>query len=325
MDSLEARLRFITVLKTLQKTINVINISEITSGTTAIPTHSQASSSSFVSVSHNGSLSSTSNTPSSSAANSNAFTLPQTIDSKYENPIEFYLKNYKEHYEDFHQCLIDTMKKFNVLDRLPITIYYFKLIYMLHYEINNETSSKILNEFMIPSLMEILTLILPENDIVSLTNLPLCEDLLNCLLSDTHIVAIIPSDLQAQLRDVMKSRNTFKQTILNNYEATQLINNERGTAIVEAPTILNRMEMDRDRHKRFKETNWKVKRPSSTATTTATSTTTTTTPPSGSSMQRSMLNTAEFKTQWATLNALTAEDIQDAKTLSSMARESYLL
>ncbi|CAL9737411.1 CTD kinase subunit gamma [Monosporozyma servazzii] len=314
MDSLEARLRFITVLKTLQKTINVINISEITSSTTAIPTHAQASSDTpFVSVSHNGSLSSTSNTPSSSAANSNTFTLPQTIDSKYENPIEFYLKNYKEHYEDFHQCLIDTMKKFNVLDRLPITIYYFKLIYVLQYEINNETSFKILNEFMIPSLIEILTMILPENDIMSLTNLPLCEDLLNCLLNDTRIVTLIPLDLQTQLQDMIKQRNIFKQTILTNYETTQIINNERGTAFVEAPTILNRMEMDRDRHKRFKETNWKVKRPSNS--TTATS----------SSVHRSMLNTVEFKAQWSTLNALTAEDIQDAKTLSSMARESYLL
>ncbi|CAL9731082.1 CTD kinase subunit gamma [Monosporozyma unispora] len=314
MDSLEARLRFITVLKTLQKTLNVINISEITSNNSNTSTTANIPTNSFVAVSNDGSLSSSSTTPSTSSTmnSTGVFTLPQTSDTKYVNPIEFYLKNYKEHYEDFHQCLIDTMKKFNVLDRLPITIYYFKIINMLYYDINNEISLKILNEFMIPSLIEIATLILPENDVMSLTNLPLSEDLVNNLLNSGRISVIIPTDLQTQLRNLIEARKEFKQTILNTYDTTQLISHESGSGTIEFPTILNRMEMDRDRHKRSKETNWKVKRPSSSSSVNSTT-------------SQLMLNPAEFKTQWNSINALTAEDLQEIKTLNSTAQESYLL
>ena len=350
MDSLEARLRFINILKNLQKTLNLIDINDITTNSNEPPqppqlsttnnttsptstnsnsningsvpdnsTNDNNSNNINLSINNEGSTSSTSTTPSSSSLSlqSQTFTLSHTTtDNKNTNPIEFYLKNYKDHYEDFHQCLIDTMKKFNVLDRLPITIYYFKLIYLLYYDINNELSHTILTQFMIPSIMDILHLILPENDIISLTNLPLCEDMINKLLNSPSIDKVVDNNLKNQLLVFLQERSSFKQSVLERYNTTQTIMVNNGQT-VEIPTILNRMEIDRDRHKRSKESNWKINRIPISSTGPSSLT--------GSSIVQTILDPIEFKRQWETTGPLTTTDIQYAKILNDICKESYLL
>lgn len=300
MDSLEARLRFITILKNLQKTLNVININEMISNKQNII----SSDNSAIQDSHDSSLSTTPTPTSLSTFNI------QTNDNKYENPIEFYLRNYKDHYEDFHQCLLDTLRKFNVLDRLPIVIFYFKLIYILYYDLKETPlTQSILKDIYIPSILDILNFILPENDIISLTNLDLCSQLVNNLLGSPRIDIIIPSDLQLKIKNIIKSREKLKQNVLQDYKTQQLILPTLTTNTIEPPTILNRMEMDRDRHKRSKETNWKVKRLLS----------------SLDKHDDTMLNPIEFQRQWDTLGPMTETDLQESKTLISIAQESYLL
>ena len=344
MDSLEARLRFINILKNLQKTLNLIDINDITTNTNRQPQPTTTDTTSHLSTTSNNNISgsvpnnnnnnnnnigssinnegvihSTSTTPSSSSLSiqSQTFNITHTTtDNKHVNPIEFYLKNYKDHYEDFHQCLIDTMKKFNVLDRLPITIYYFKLIYLLYYEVNNDLSHTILTQFMIPALMDVSNLILPENDIISLTNLPLCEDMINKLLNSPKIDKIVNNDLKSQLLDFLQKRSSFKQSVLDGYNATQLITINNGQN-VEIPTILNRMEIDRDRHKRSKESNWKISRSATNSTGISSL--------KGSSLVQTILDPTEFKRQWETIGPLTTTDIQNAKMLNNICKESYLL
>lgn len=352
MDSLEARLRFISILKNLQKTLNLIDINDITTNinepppqtpqppttsNTTLPTKTNANNNISRSIPDNKNINnngsnnisssannealtiSTSTTPSSSSLSlqSQTFNLSHTTaDNKNINPIEFYLQNYKDHYEDFHQCLIDTMKKFNVLDRLPITIYYFKLIYLLYYDIDNELSRTILTQFMIPSIMDVLDLILPESDIISLTNLPLCEDMINKLLTSPNIDKIINNNLKNQLFVFLQKRSSFKQSVLDGYSAKQIITVKSGQT-VEIPTILNRMEIDRDRHKRSKESNWKINRTPISSTGSSAST--------GSSIVQTILDPNEFKRQWETISPLTSTDIQDTKVLNEICKESYLL
>lgn len=159
---------------------------------------------------------------------------------------------------------------------------------------------------MVPSLCEILNLILPERDVMSLTNLSLCQDMIKNLLSSPNIEKIIDESLQLQIHQMMESRLQFKEELLQKYNSTQLLQ----PATAEPPTILNRMEMDRDRHKRSKEQNWKVQRQ-----TTATNATET----------LSVLNSFEFQQMWDNVGPLEPADLHNVDVLNGIARESYLL
>ncbi|CCC68118.1 hypothetical protein NCAS_0B00340 [Naumovozyma castellii] len=301
MDSLEARLQFIQVLKNLQKSLNTID-----NNTTSIE-NSQSP------ISNSGSIT---------------------------DPVQFYLRNYRHHYEDFHQCLFDTTTKMNSLDRLNVMIYYSKIILALKAH-PDEFNRKVLYDTLLPSLCDLIELILPVNDWKAITNLKVCIDIFNSLkeqfidVGNEMLSESIPdttdenvdttswytiktpatdykdSFLNSQL--IISDRKTKKELFFKNYlmdgiskvdtNLEKLDNNN-----VLTTTILHRMENDRERHKRMKEQRWIIER--------------------GNQLnKKTILDEQEFKLLWENQdnNTLTTDDIKNVKEMNLIANQGYML
>ncbi|CAI4047526.1 Ctk3p SKDI_13G0270 [Saccharomyces kudriavzevii IFO 1802] len=295
MDSLEARLQFIQVLKNLQKTLHKTTDS-ITSSSTTTPPSSQ-----------------------------------QKLNS---DPIQFYLRNYRHHYEDFHQCLFDTAMKMDPLDRLDVVIYYVRIIRNLYPHSHSNTNvAKVLNEVLLMDIDLVFELCLPCNDWKSLTNLTTCKklflDLSRLIKCDTATVVPTPSDsisLDAttwysikterttqdyeqslqRTEALLKDRDLKKLAFFQQFtsDATTIDPNLQ-TQPTNANILLHRMEADRELHKRSKETSWCVERPSN-----------------------DILDESEFQTLWThfetTDSGFDKDDYKNIKALNDIATSSYM-
>ncbi|CUS21429.1 LAQU0S03e02388g1_1 [Lachancea quebecensis] len=99
------------------------------------------------------------------------------------DPVQFYLRHYEHHYEDFQQCLLDSAQKMDSLDRLNVLIYWSRLVSMLwprcRKELDGEqnTASKAVHNHLLGQLDQIFALVLPAEDWKSLTNLKVCVDI----------------------------------------------------------------------------------------------------------------------------------------------------
>lgn len=177
MDSFEARLQFIQVIKNLQKSLNVSK--EDTDGTLGIGLGSGQSSGAN-SVSHSGSY--------SNIQELDDTTIGTQVSKSMSDPLQFYLKHYAHHYEDFHQCLFDTGLKMDPLHRLNIVIFYYQIILALVAEMKKrkiDTSSlqaTVVYEHLIPSMPRIFEICLPKDDWKALSNLKSCTDIYYNLL-----------------------------------------------------------------------------------------------------------------------------------------------
>lgn len=296
MDALEARLQFIQVLKTLPKTLNV-NRSVTATGTS--PVSSQSSASTVAAASgKNGSTS--------------------------QEPLQFYLKNYLEHFEDFQQCLMDTMSKMDALDRLHIMIYYSKIIHELYIQsvihkddiTLSETIQKILFIHVIPSLHRVYELVIPRNEIKGLTNLPYCmeiyKDLQELFQNMNNTVAIDELKIvESYINNMVQAREELYRSYSENLMlqstlagTTTPISDDKANEHTQIQIALNRMEMDRDRHKRQKEQNWQVFREHGN--------------------NSDMLNSNEFENLWNHIDAFDSTDLQVTKEIKTIATQSYL-
>ncbi|EJS42487.1 ctk3p [Saccharomyces arboricola H-6] len=295
MDSLEARLQFIQVLKNLQKTLHKTRDSTTSSSTT---------------------------TPPSSQPKLN------------NDPIQFYLRNYRHHYEDFHQCLFDTTLKMDPLDRLDVVIYYVRIIRNLCPHSNSNTNvTKVLNDVLLMDVDLVFELCLPCNDWKSLTNLTTCKelfvDLARLIKYDT---AIGPSSTDAtsnleattwysvkperitqdykqslqRTEKLLKDRDLKKLAFFQLFDSSApTINPDLQTQPTGASILLHRMESDRELHKRSKETSWYVERPSN-----------------------DILDESEFQALWAhfetTDSGFDKDDYKNIKALNDIAKASYM-
>ena len=294
MDSLEARLQFIQVLKNLQKTLHKTRDSTTSSSTS---------------------------TPPSSQPKLN------------NDPIQFYLRNYRHHYEDFHQCLFDTTLKMDPLDRLNVVIYYIRIIKNLYPHYNSSTNiAKVLNEVLLMDVDLVFELCLPCNDWKSLTNLTSCKelflDLSRLIKFDTTIVSTSSEatnpdattwysvktertvqDYKHSLQrteTLLKDRDLKKLAFFQQFDADAItINPELQTLPTNTNIVLHRMESDRESHKRSKETSWYIERPTN-----------------------DILDETEFETLWSHFE--TADpgfdkvDYKNIKTLNEIAKASYM-
>lgn len=286
MDSFEARLQFIQVLKNLQKTLSVLR------------------------------------TGSHDESRSNSPSLNRSTGS---DPIQFYLKNYPQHYEDFHQCLFDTTSKMDSLDRINVVLYYSRIMYILKTR-ESEFNSKVLNEHLLPSLDKLLLLALPKDDWKALTNLKSCIEVFEWLNKVWGTVVSWSDEIPAVDLNTPISHLAWYETTTETADATQSFQNcvhllkdrlakqhylfeyYKVNGICDLPTnsssstILHRMENDREKHKRLKENNWVLERPSN-----------------------NILDPQEFRTLWENdpYNRLTKQDYKNIKELNLIAQQSY--
>lgn len=288
MDSFEARLQFIAVLKNLQKTLN--------------------------SSSSNTNDNTNSKSPNFGSANAN-------------DPIQFYLKNYRQHYEDFHQCLFDTTAKMDPLDRLNVLLYYSKIIIVLRAQ-HSEFNHKVLNQHLLPSLDKMLLLTLPSKDWKSLTNLRFCIEIFQSLNSaydnmvqwrdtiDTieHTVpietlswytpdstAITPQESFTNSLKLLKDRQAKQQFLFQYYKENGVCNLPTSST---TSTIIHRMENEREKHKRRKENNWVLER-----------------------IDNNFLDPQEFLNIWnhESSKGLTKEDYKNINEINNIAQQSYAI
>lgn len=122
--------------------------------------------------------------------NASKDTSPISSGGQQQNdPVQFYLRHYEHHYEDFQQCMLDSTQKMDSLDRLNVVIYWSRLISMLWprcmKDVNGEQNipGKVVYEHLLGQLSDIMLLVLPENDWKSLTNLKVCIDIFTYLNS----------------------------------------------------------------------------------------------------------------------------------------------
>lgn len=286
MDSFEARLQFIQILKSLQKSLNILR------------------------------------TGTDDDARSDS---PSLNRSAGTDPIQFYLKNYKQHYEDFHQCLFDTMSKMDPLDRINIVPYYSRIVYILKNR-ESEFNGKVLNQHLLPSVDRLLLLALPANDWTALGNLQSCIEVFNWLnqvcdgvvqwegdyLQPDTTVPLAQVSWFAMASDsttveqsfqnsvlLLQDRLAKRQYLIEYYKREGICNIPTATT---NPTILHRMENDREKHKRLKENNWVLERPTST-----------------------VVDPQEFNSLWenAPFDGMTKEDYRNIKELNGIAQQSY--
>lgn len=298
MDSFEARLQFIQVIKNLHKTLNT---SKETSPT-------------------------------------------NVTNQQQTDPVQFYLKHYEHHYEDFHQCLLDYTAKMDSLDRLNVLIYWSRLVSSLWprcmRDVNGEENiaGKVVHNYLLKQLHQILVLMIPENDWKSLVNLSICIDIflylndmcgvyteqnLKLLTCDREMVI---SSFDGPLKDALQKKSLdvswYEPPEAQNYtesfsHALQFLVSRRklalflqeyyrlyGSASVSLSTsnstILHRMENDRERHKKSKEHLWFINRDF-------------------------ILDQQEFDALWAAnRQGMTRDDYNNIKELKEIAQNSYM-
>ena len=300
MDSLEARLQFIQVLKTLTKTLNLSKNQY--SGTNTV-------------------------TPTGTPNNENL-----------QDPVRFYMQYYTEHYEDFQQCLIDTMSKMDPLDRLYIMIYYSKIIHELYIQSKTVSSSgidtnknNIFYDIIIPNVHIICQLVCPMGDMKAFTNLPYCIEFYHDL--DTLFINELNSaEIGNSHNDILNKELSIVQEYLSNLNLDKMgllqSFQQNGTLTFEQPSdsssssgdngysidvqiVLNRMEMDRDRHKKLKEQNWQVSRNVAVVNSNQDNT------------PNEMLVSTEFDQLWENTLSFNSTDAHFARDIQKIALASY--
>lgn len=288
MDSFEARLQFIQILKNLQKSLNILR-----TGTDGDPRSDS----------------------------------PSLSRSAGPDPIQFYLKNYRQHYEDFHQCLFDTMSKMDPLDRVNIVMYYSRIMFILKSR-ESDFNTTVLNQHLLPSVDKMLLSALPVNDWTSISNLKSCIEVFQWLNKVCNDVVQwddepIKSDNGLPLSELqwfeitsdstsvsqsfqnamllLKDRLSKQQCLFEYYRTNGICNIPTATT---SPTILHRMENEREKHKRHKETNWVLERPSG-----------------------SIVDEQEFENLWSSApnNGMTKHDYRNIKELNRIAKQSYVV
>ncbi|SMN20491.1 similar to Saccharomyces cerevisiae YML112W CTK3 Gamma subunit of C-terminal domain kinase I (CTDK-I) [Maudiozyma saulgeensis] len=305
MDALEARLQFIQVLKSLPKTLN------LSKNITTTSTHGTPNT-----------IKSVGNSSSSNSDN------PQ-------DPTVFYMKHYLQHYEDFQQCMLDTMSKMDPLDRLYILIYYSKIIHELYIhtihvqniEQATDTSIKstvetVLYDHVILGLHTVCELACPKGDMKAFTNLPYCinfyDDLKFLFQNASH--GTIDTELSLVQQHITELKQ-YREELFASFKQNGILTSEpfdnknqttkNNTNSSEVQVVLNRMEMDRDRHKKLKEQNWQINRTQNATTTNA--------------ISNEMLAPIEFEQLWNTTPAFDIRDGHFAKQIQTIANESYAL
>lgn len=337
MDSFEARLQFIQIIKNLQKSLNV------------------SKNDSDISTAHvNSVASSATNSLSTSISSTNIqelddSTIESQVSKSMSDPIQFYMKHYAHHFEDFHQCLFDTGLKMNPLHRLNIVIFYYQILMTLIAEIKQKKlekgtlQGKVVFDHLIPAMPNIFELCLPKEDWKALSNLKSCTDIYYNLLRllKTLPEYPLPNAEELTLNDYSIDSPEVTQivdgaiewvTITQDHETTQsailttkmLLNDrtvkkyiafknfvDNGVCNLKnssnnsgnTSNILHRMENDRERHKRQKETLWVVERNT-----------------------QSMLDENEFKNAWNSCpTTLSKTDMKDTRELYNIAKSSYVV
>ncbi|SCU97271.1 LADA_0H05380g1_1 [Lachancea dasiensis] len=292
MDAFEARLQFLQVIKNLHKTLNA----------------------------------SKDNSPLSGG------------NQQQNDPVSFYLKHYEHHFEDFQQCMLDSAAKMDSLDRLNVLVYWSRLISMLWprcmkgVDGEQNTAGKVVHNYLLRQLDEIILLVLPDQDWKALTNLKVCSEIVQYLnrlcqvldsgTAETLLKKPVSQAAEAQTLPTLEGswlkidkghRCDHKQAMVHSYRI--LVDRKQRAAFLQdyyrkngvcsvtgsfnTSILLHRMENDRERHKKSKEHLWVTERDF-------------------------ILDAQEFETLWSSCKGMARNDYCDLRELNKIAHSSYM-
>ncbi|CCH59163.1 hypothetical protein TBLA_0B03220 [Henningerozyma blattae CBS 6284] len=256
----------------------------------------------------------------------------QSTNNKYDEPIIFFLKNQSQYYEDLEQCLFDIINKMNPLDRINIVVYYLILMEILVSNSNSNTYTlpNITNQVkeMFLKFSKLYRMILPKDDIVSLSNLPIAKELYDRLQEVTQGLDTDIQNMVHECHTILLERLSIRDDMYKKYEQDGLVTidtqNSQTTEDVGVQTVLHRMENDRERHKRSKEQQWVEARIDRNVLETSSSNLATTSSNStSSSTDKNAADETEFDKVWANAGSgVNQVQLVAMSQLSTIATES---
>lgn len=175
MDAFEARLRFVDVIKHLHKTLHKKR--ETSPGADGDSTISAAA------------MAIAGSTGTGAAGSNGNASASGSSSSLLQDPVQFYLKHYEHHFEDFHQCFFLTTANMDSLDRLNVLIYWSRIISSLwsrclkNMDEQWNIQGKVMFEYLLLDLNRMIDLVLPKEDWKALTNLPVAIEVIQFISS----------------------------------------------------------------------------------------------------------------------------------------------
>ncbi|CDO93471.1 unnamed protein product [Kluyveromyces dobzhanskii CBS 2104] len=217
MDAFEARLRFVDVIKHLHKTLHKkrdtspsADGDSATGATGAVGSAngSNAASAAAAAVAAAAAAAAASSSSSSGAGGASS--------SSLADPVQFYLKHYEHHYEDFHQCFFLTTTNMDSLDRLNVLIYWSRIVSSLwarclkNVDGQWNVQGKVMFEYLLLDLNRMLDLVLPKQDWKSLTNLSVSIEVLR------YITSLVKSE-EPQIDECWQLLARSREEIVNQF------------------------------------------------------------------------------------------------------------
>ncbi|CCH45390.1 CTD kinase subunit gamma [Wickerhamomyces ciferrii] len=233
--------------------------------------------------------------------------------------VSFALKNQELH-EDFHSCILEVLDRIDLNSRINVLYFIESLASSV---INNPVKSTNGNGPYINNLKNdfpiIIKKVVPNQNLINLkstsdilTNMEnLYEDHNEELRNLFQDISLTNIDHEVDIKEdesgfkgawrflIINKQNGLKQRLKQLNGEVVENKSEVDEKIFTKDQILMRIEADRERHKRFKEVNWIVNRPSG------------------------KVEMKEFEKIWNQYGELAEGDYQDLKELNDIAKDSY--
>ena len=179
---------------------------------------------------------------------------------------------------------------------------------------NTSTTRMIVEEMLLPDLKRVIKLLVLKSEVKSLVNLPFCIEKFRFLralyIGDPERRRLLKGytvEFDA-VEEYLREMEQFRDELFRYYESNLVLTKNktkvetaRGNDSSAVQIVLNRMEMDRERHKRQKEQKWIVDRSGDTG----------------------IFDEREFDSLWDNLGPFNAIDAESARQLQRIAMESY--
>jgi CTD kinase subunit gamma len=237
--------------------------------------------------------------------------------------VQFCLKN-EELHEDFHSCILEVLDRLDLNSRVNVLYFLDGLVSSVlgtsgssdlekrPYVKNIEKDLKLIFEKVLPgdnliNLRNCVDILINIEGLYGVRNIQLAERYFSLELDGGEISQDTSSDqfveswkflIHCKLKSLRKREN----------QLTNKSEYENGSETFSKEQILSRMETDRERHKRFKETSWIVNRPNSL---------------NASTVNKNGIDLTEFDKIWNKFDVVNKDDLREMDELNEIAKDSY--
>lgn len=237
--------------------------------------------------------------------------------------IQFCLKN-EELHEDFHSCILEILDRLDLNSRINILYFLESLVSTI---LGSTGSKDLVNRPYVKNIKKDLNLILrkilPDDNLINLRN---CFDILINLeklygiRNEEYINKYLNLEINEENNEINDDETDDflkcwdylilkkSKSLKNRQDQLNTESSYTDSSIqLTKEQMLSRMETDRERHKRFKETNWIVIRSNN------------------NNSGKNGIDLIEFDKIWNKFDVINKDDLRELKELNEIAKESYQL